>query len=63
MTTYRVYYEVTSAAHIDIEANSLEEAILISETMDNPRFVVTDPTWSFDPYTYEHEYYEEDKSE
>ena len=63
MTTYRVYYEVIQAAHIDIDANSLEEAILLSETMDNPRFVVTDPTWSFDPYTYEHASHEEVKHE
>ena len=52
MNKFRIWYTVTNAAYIDIDAENLDKAIDLAETRESEIFN-NDGALDFDAYTYE----------
>jgi hypothetical protein len=52
MTKFRIYYTTVKSAHIDVDAENLDEAIDLAEKRESEIFN-NDGALDFDPYTYD----------
>ena len=58
MKTYRIFFQITSTAYADIDAENVDEAMRLADEMDADKFTQTDKNWELD-----REYYEESDDE
>ena len=58
MKTYRIFFQLTSTAYADIDAENVDEAMRLADEMDADKFTQTNKNWELD-----REYYEESDDE
>ena len=53
MKTYRIFFQLTSTAYADIDAENVDEAMRLADEMDADKFTQTNKNWELDREHYE----------